>query len=68
MLTAPYMANKSEFRPEFPADDWLLHSTVQPIDAPEAIACGSHIWSDYIFHKGGSVLPSCSLRERHEHA
>ena len=64
MITANYMATRYEFRAEYLTDDYTYHGFgIEPLDAPECIAAGSHVWNDYISMPGGSCLPSAVFRK-----
>ena len=62
MITAAYMASAFGFRPEFIPPSWDFHSEVQPIDAPEIIPSGSHVYQKFSTIEGGYSLPSSAQR------
>ncbi len=64
MITANYMAPRYEFRAEYLTDDYTYHGFgIEPLDAPESISAGSHVWVDYLSIPGGTWLPSVVTRE-----
>lgn len=62
MITAAFMASIIDFRPEFIPPMWDFHSEIQPIDAPEIIPAGSHVYQKFSIIEGGCSLPSSAQR------
>ena len=62
MLTAAFLASQPAFRPEFKVSSYIEHSEIQPIDAPENMAAGSHEHYDYVTTDGWAVLPTAFSR------
>ena len=65
MITANHMAPRYEFRSEYLTNDYVYHGFgIEPLDAPECIAAGSHVWRDYLTIPGGTWFPSAVARDR----
>lgn len=58
MITATYMAFAFPFRPEFASGPIDVDITVQPIDAPERLAAGSHVQCRTLNDQLSYAMPS----------